>query len=166
MFKTLVPWCPALLSLVAFGCGGGGGGNTPYTPPAPVAVNQPPAADVSGLATNDDGNPVLIATHQAEISIDTTQRGPMQALASCLAVLEQCWRDQGLTEANHVGVMDLCERSVPTCTTSEPWNEETACCPEECWTRYDAGRSAGQDPTTVEEEIYFGDTPCVHGATP
>ena len=160
--RTLAWFGPALLALTAFGCGGGGSGNVPYTPPTPVAVTQPTPPDLSALPTDESGHPVLISTGPGALTIDTTDRGPTQAQAACLAVIGRCWEDQGLTRDTRVTAMDLCERSAPTCATAEPWNE-AACCPASCWDRYEQGRLAGQDPNTIEEEIYFGADPCIPG---
>lgn len=166
MSNTTLTWFgPVLLALAAFGCTGGGGGTTPYTPPDPVPVTQPAEPNLAGLPLSEEGNPIFIATEQTEISVDTSQRGPTSALASCMAVIEQCWREQGLNADNQVRVMDLCERSAPTCATAEPWNE-APCCPAACWDRYEAGRAAGQEPAAVEDEIYYGADPCIAGVPP
>ncbi len=153
-------WAPMLFLLTAFGCGGGGG--TPFTPPDRVPVTIPPEPDLSQLPLNAEGHPVVVQTDQVEISIDTSQRGPTNALAACMAVIEQCWVDQRRSAVNRIEIMDRCERSAPTCATDEPWNE-TACCPAACWQRYEAARFAGQDPTAIEDEIYFGSDPCIPG---
>lgn len=170
--RRMVTWGPLLVGLLALGCGDEGGadagadtGSVGYVPPDPVPVTLPPEPDVSGLPLNEEGNPVVIDTGDVEISIDPSRRGPVSALAACMAVIERCWEEQGLNADNRITIMDVCARSAPTCSTDEPWNE-TACCPAACWERFEAGRRAGRDPHAVEREIYFGSDPCIPGVPP
>ena len=121
----------------------------PFSPPAEVNPQTLPAP------RTDAGALVLAQNGQAQLVWKKPVPGPMTALSQCTRWITSC------ATAQHS--VDDCARSVPTCKTSEPWNEP-ACCPAECFRRYVALRTSGTAPSEGISAAYFNRTDsCIPG---
>jgi hypothetical protein len=114
-----------LLAVSACECG--------HTPADPGDYALPDLADLpedltaEPLVSNDGGLPVRFEAGRADA---------VTAWADCAAILTACLEARG-------GAFDACVGGVPTCTTAEPWTEDSACCPSACVGGYQAARDAG-----------------------
>jgi hypothetical protein len=100
-------------------------------PPGTVDVAQP------------SNNSVLVS-HSADT---------MSVANSCSAMILDCAKKGDDPKT----AMDACFNSAPRCTTSRPWEEAKACCPDACWQKYSELRRKCVDPSSASTRaIYDG----------
>lgn len=123
------------------------GKTSPSTIGQVVAFSPPADADPETIPAprTDAGSLILVHNAQGQLQWKKPVPGPLTALAQCTRWITSC---------ASVHSVDDCARSVPTCKTSQPWNEP-ACCPAECFRRYVALRTSGTGPTEAISVAYF-----------
>ncbi len=139
-------------------------GNTPPAPdvykhPAPVVVSPLPKVDLSGLPKDANGNPVLIQSGEASLVVEKGKKtGSINFLARCSALVSRCYKPGERS-------LDACFMSAPRCASSRPWEdkaqENSECCVDECWKRYEKERHAGKSPLAAYDETLFGANSCI-----
>src|SRR6185295_2979147 len=145
-----------LASLLLSSCSKSDGGTrvghpVVYTPPAEPDPSTLP------LPKKADGSLILSQSSAVEVDWAPPTKGPITALAQCTTWIVGC-----VSPDRH---LDDCARSVPTCKTDAPWNEE-ACCPSACFERYAAKRTSGVAEIDAFAAVYFDENDsCVAGVT-
>jgi hypothetical protein len=132
------------------GGSGGSGGNMSQTPPdLSVAVQL--FSTVSGGATR-----LLADVGNSRLEIDPTVKDPLTGLAGCADLISYCYAPPS------VDVADCFARS-RKCTTAEPWNESSPCCPAACSDAFDAEVAAGMGHVDALEKVLFREPDCFPG---
>lgn len=125
-----------------------------YTPP-PL-----PDLDALKLPQSETGGhmlfPVDTGESQGHIEIQEDLQDPITALGTCTRWVVGCV-DPGNRS------LDDCARSVPTCTTDKPWEEDAHCCPATCFDNYATLREAGVEPIVAFDTVFFADGSCFPG---
>jgi hypothetical protein len=127
-------------------------GKSSWQAPKAVVVPSLPAADVSTLPTNAQGQPVLNRIGDAELVLEEQDRpGPINVLAACGALVTRCV-SPGERD------LDACFLSAPRCRSLQPWEDKpfTHCCPEACWLAYKTNRQANMPPLKAFDRAMYG----------
>jgi hypothetical protein len=130
----------------------------PYPTPPQVTVPQPPAVDLSALARDEGGRPVLLDDGALRYVVEVEKRDPVFAMARCARMLSGCPQR---SENGGGRTVDACWASVPTCTTDQPWTESAACCPARCPDLYRRLRQLGYGPRDANRRAV--ESPCFNG---
>lgn len=110
-----------------------------------VAPAQPTPEMLAVLAVSPEtGRPILMESNEARLEYDAAQKTPLTAVAGCTGWIAGCVKPGQRT-------LDQCAKFAPTCATSTPWLEHTACCPSACATDYLVARQSG----TSDSEAFF-----------
>ena len=127
--------------------------------PPKISLPPIPLIDTAlALPKTLDGKYLLMQLADARLELDPTLRDPLTALGDCADQVTYCF-EPGVRE------LDACMRGVRTCTTSQPWLEPVACCPQKCQTDYTALRATGVDPAGALDKVFFVDHDCFPGVT-
>jgi hypothetical protein len=102
------------------------------------------------------GKPVAIEISDVKIVFDENVHDAIRGFGECKIWIATCINE------NENRSLDDCSRSVPQCTTSEPWNEAKICCPTECFERYKENRKI-LSPIETFEKVYLEDASCYPG---
>jgi len=126
-----------------------------------VVINQPDPIDpedLSDLPVDDNsGLPLLIEFGDGGMVYDANLNSPLTAWGDCLAIIITCRGSDSNAD------FDDCAFSAPACGTSQPWLEETVCCPAQCYEEYRIIRLAGSNQTDAFAEVYIEGTSCFPG---
>ncbi|MGH8121281.1 MAG: DUF4124 domain-containing protein, partial [Rudaea sp.] len=110
-------------------------------PPWSVKVDPPAKPDLSGLRRDEQGRAVI--TSSANLKLVAVEKpDALSVQSACSTMLTTCWHKDN----DKKNSMDACFQSAPRCTTSRPWEEGRACCPQSCWQRYSTLRRQCADP--------------------
>jgi|MudIll2142460700_1097286.scaffolds.fasta_scaffold07471_3 hypothetical protein len=134
----------------------------PYKRPQPVVVPPLPDVDLSGLAKDSQGRPVLAQSGGTALVLEKQVKlRPVNVLAACSSLVTRCYKP-GERE------LDACFMSVPRCTSAQPWDDPAykPCCPAQCWNEYEAKRIAGVSPQAALHATLFGGEPRGGGCIP
>lgn len=126
-------------------------------PPWSVKVDPPPKPDLSGLPRDEDGRAVVLKSASLEL-VAVEKLDALTVQTACSSMLTACWHKDN----DKKNSMDACFQSAPRCTTSRPWEEGRACCPESCWQKYSTLRRQCVDPLGAVQQALFQDH-CVPG---
>lgn len=124
----------------------------PAAAPEPVLVPRAPApTDCSKWAPPPD---TVDVAQPSNTSVLVSQNpDPMSVANACSAMILECAKKGDDPKT----AMDVCFKSVPRCTTSKPWEEPKACCPDLCWQKYSELRRKCVDPSSASTRaIYDG----------
>ena len=130
------------------GTGGGGGGNVSSTPP-----------DLTALLTavfGTSATKLLADVGNAKLELDPTVKDPLTGLAACADLVSYCYAPPT------VGVSE-CFTRARACTTAEPWNESSPCCPTACKAAFDAEVDGGLGQVDALEKVLFREPDCFPG---
>lgn len=125
----------------------------------PPKITLPPIPQIDvklPLPKTPDGTYLLMELSQARLEIDPTLADPITAIGQCVDQVTYCYSPGTRS-------LDECVRSVRTCATSTPWMEVIGCCPEACQAGYAAARSAGAQPATALDSVFFEKPDCFPG---
>lgn len=126
-------------------------------PPWSVKVDPPPKPDLSALPRDEQGHAVVLRSATLEL-VAVEKPDALTVQTACSTMLTACWHKDN----DKKNSMDACFQSAPRCTTSRPWEEGRACCPESCWQKYSTLRRQCVDPLGAVQQALFQDH-CVPG---
>lgn len=133
------------------GGGGGSGGSQSTTPPDLTVAVQVFGTVAAGGATR-----LLADVGNSRLEIDPTVKDPLTGLAGCADLISYCYAPPA------IGVSECFGRS-RVCTTTEPWNEPSPCCPSECKTAFENEVAGGLSQALALEKVLFREPDCFPG---
>jgi len=92
-------------------------------PEGDLVVDPPQQTDPDRLPHDAQGRP---------IEMFLKKPGPSSVAAACSAMVSACYNQND----DKKRTLDACFKSAPRCTSSRPWEEDRACCPQTCWQKY------------------------------
>jgi hypothetical protein len=124
-----------------------------------VTYTSRPRVDLSasGLPTLANGNTRLVEVPGVRLEHDGRLKDSLTALGACVDEVIGCVSPDERS-------LDDCFRSVRSCSTNEPWNED-ACCPVACLEGYGAQRAAGMAEFDAFRQTLFVEKTCMPGLT-
>jgi hypothetical protein len=129
-------------------------------PPWSVKVDAPrPDTDYSAFPKNAQGRPVISRSGGGIEVVPLEKPDALSVERQCSDMVSACWKKDNDPNRS----FDACFKSAPRCTTSRPWEESQACCPDSCWQQYSQLRRQCMDPMGAMMKVFFDDH-CAPGA--